>query len=241
MFPNVSIIAKGSCRDVERAVFSIREAAELHWLDAFGLIDNDRRPQTEIDRLKEGGVYATAVFSVEGVYYYPEVQRRVAERHASTTGADFNSCLDKARSSAIAALTSHIQRLSERVPERLIRKEFFAHIPNKEQISAATTVNVSIDVPRIVGEECARLQEALAAGDLETVVSRYPVRETPALDEIARKLGFQARDQYEGAVRKLLMDEVDALTFVRSLFGTLAADIAAGVGADAAPMNIARA
>jgi hypothetical protein len=54
------------------------------------------------------------------------------------------------------------------------------------------------------------------------------VRETPALDTIARKLGFQDRDQYEGAVRKLLMDEADALTFVRSLFGTLARDIAAG-------------
>jgi len=35
-------------------------------------------------------VYATSVFSVEGVYYHPEVQRRVAERHAIATGDDFN-------------------------------------------------------------------------------------------------------------------------------------------------------
>jgi hypothetical protein len=110
----------------------------------------------------------------------------------------------------------------------LIREEFFSHIPNKDQISAAAPVNISIDVPTIVGEERTRLQKALDAGDLRTIVSRYPVRETPALDTIARKLGFQDRDQYEGAVRKLLMDEADALTFVRSLFGTLARDIAAG-------------
>jgi ABC-type cobalamin/Fe3+-siderophores transport system ATPase subunit len=245
LFPEVSIIAKGGCRDVERAVISIRDADGLHWLDAFGLVDNDRRPPAEINRLKDGGVYATAVFSVEGVYYHPEVQRRVAERHASTTGNDFNKCVAEAKSAAIAAVTPHVQRLSERIAEKLVREEFFSHIPNKDQISAAAPVNISIDVPKIVGEERTRLQEAIEAGDLTIIVSRYPVRETPALDTIARKLGFQDRDQYEGAVRKLLMDEPEVLTFVRSLFGTLAADIAAGASkpgtsvTDTAPAKVA--
>ena len=53
------------------------------------------------------------------------------------------------------------------------------------------------------------------------------IRETPALARIAVKLGFQGCEQYEGAVRKLLMDDKEALTFVRSLFGTLESDIAA--------------
>jgi ABC-type cobalamin/Fe3+-siderophores transport system ATPase subunit len=228
VFPDVSVIAKGSCRDVERAVLSIRDADGLHWLDAFGLVDNDGHPQVEIDHLKGGGVYATTVFSVEGVYYHPEVQRRVAERHASTTGDDFNMAVAEGRRAALAAVAPHVQRLSERVAEKLVREEFFRHIPNRDQISDAAPVNVSIDVQKIVGEESARLREALDAGDMTTIVSRYPVRETPALDTIARRLGFQDRDQYEGAVRKLLMDEPDSLTFVRSLFGTLATDITAG-------------
>ncbi len=230
IFPEISVIAKGSCRDVERAVLSIRDADELHWLDAYGLVDNDRRPQAEIDRLKGRGVYATTVYSAEGVYYHPEVQRRVAERHASTTGDDFNKCVAEAKSAAIAAVTPHAQRLSERIAEKLVREEFFRHIPTKDQISAASPVNISIDIPQIVGEERTRLQEAIRAGDLMIIVSRYPVRETPVLGAIARKLGFQDRDQYEGAVRKLLMDDPEALTFVRSLFSTLAADIAAGAG-----------
>lgn len=64
-------------------------------------------------------------------------------------------------------------------------------------------------------------------GNLEEIISRYPIRETPALDKIAKELGFQSREQYEGAVQKLLMDDNEALTFVRSLFGTLEADISA--------------
>jgi hypothetical protein len=47
------------------------------------------------------------------------------------------------------------------------------------------------------------------------------------LDAIAEKLGFQNRKQYEGAVRALLIDDETTVTFVQSLFGTLAADIAA--------------
>ncbi len=230
VFPEVSVIAKGSCRDVERAVVSIRDAVQFHWLDAFGLVDNDRRRPAEADQHKERGVYAIAVFSVEGIYYHPEIQRRVAERHAHATGDDFEKRIADARSAAVSVITPHVQRLSERVAEKRVREEFFANIPNRAHISAAAPVKVSIDVRKIVDEERTRLQEALNAGDLTTIVSRYPVRETPALDTIARELGFQDRNQYEGAVRKLLMDEPGALTFVRSLFGTLAADIAAGTG-----------
>ncbi len=242
MFPDVTVIAKGSCREVERVVLSIRAAGDLHWLNAFGLVDNDRRPEAEIECLRASGVYATKVYSIEGVYYYPDVQRRVAERHARTTGDDFSSRVADATSAAIAAIAPHVQRLSKRVAEKRVREEFFSHIPNKDQMSVAAPLNISINVPKIVGDEQAILQKAIDTGDLATVVSRYPVRELPALEEIARKLGFQNRGQYESAVRKLLMDEADALAFVRSLFGTLAADIAlsgSNSGAADAPAMVA--
>lgn len=72
-----------------------------------------------------------------------------------------------------------------------------------------------------------RLQNALDTGNLAEIISQYPVRETPALDKIAKELGFQNREQYEGAVRRLLMDDNKALAFAKSLFGTLESDIEA--------------
>jgi hypothetical protein len=85
---------------------------------------------------------------------------------------------------------------------------------------------VTIDVPTAVADETARLQAACEAGDLVSIISRYPIRETPALTQIALKLGFQHSRQYESAVRKLLIDDPGATTFVQGLFGTLAAGIA---------------
>lgn len=225
VFPNVSVVAKSNCRDVEHAVAGIRDAGDLHWLHAFGIVDNDSRTQEDIDRLKAKGVYAVSVFSVESIYYHPDIQRRIAERYAAVTGEDATARLANAHKAAIDAITPHVRRLSERVIEHTIRKEIFNNLPQRKEIAAAEPINISINVAEFLTTECGRLQEYLNAFNLSTIIARYPIRETPALTEIANKLGFQNRAQYEGAVRKLLMDDNEALTFVKSLFGTLEADI----------------
>ncbi len=87
-------------------------------------------------------------------------------------------------------------------------------------------ITIDIDTARLVKAEHDRLQELLTANDIEGLIARYPVRETPALAGIAEELGFQDREQYEGAVLKLLIDEADALAFVRGLFSDLSTQIA---------------
>ena len=133
--------------------------------------------------------------------------------------------LVNAKNAAIEAIRPHVQRLSERVVEKTIREEIFRHLPRRTDIGNAAPINISIDVATIVTTERSRLQQALDNSDLSAIISRYPIRETAALNEIASKLGFQKREQYEGAVRKLLMDDNGALIFVKSLFGALEADI----------------
>lgn len=225
VFPNVSVVAKSTCRDVEHATSGVRDAAELHWLDAFGIVDNDRRTDTDLDRLREKGVYAVSAFSIESVYYHPDIQRRVAERHAAVTGESASDLLAEAKKVALAAVGPHVQRLSERTAEKVIRENVFQNLPGKEQVASAKPINISVDPASAVEEERNRLQNALDNGKLGDVIAQYPIRETPALTEIAKEMGFRNRDQYEGTVRKLLMDDSEALEFVESLFGSLVADI----------------
>ena len=52
-------------------------------------------------------------------------------------------------------------------------------------------------------------------------MTRYPIHETSAFSEIAKKLGFRNKAQYEAAIRKLLMENEEELEFVKSLFGGL--------------------
>src|SRR5207253_2698195 len=100
-------------------------------------------------------------------------------------------------------------------------------VPGKDAIKEAKPVNINIDTAAVVGAEHDRLKALLGANDMAGAIARYPVRETPALTRIAVELGFQDREQYEAAVLKLLIDDADALAFVRSLFDDLSAAITA--------------
>lgn len=119
-----------------------------------------------------------------------------------------------------------MKRLSERAVEKSVREEILRQLPGREQIAAGEPVNFSVDVASVVAAESSRLQAFVEAGNLGAIIARYPVRETPGLDEIARKLGFRNREQYEGAVRTLLADDEEARATVRGLFGPLGADVA---------------
>lgn len=225
LFPHVSVIAKESCREVEHSVSSIRSAQNLHWLHAFGIVDNDRRTEANINELKKKGVYAVQLYSVESIYYHDEVMQRLASKQQTLTGANATQSLVQAKSAAIAAIQRHIQRLSERVVEASIRQDLMSKLPKRADIAQAKVLTVTIDVPAVVAAEVSRLTYACNAADLAAVIARYPVRETPALDRIATCLGFQGRSQYESAVRKLLMDDEVALSIIQSLFDTLKEDI----------------
>jgi ABC-type lipoprotein export system ATPase subunit len=227
LFPSASVIAKQSCRDVEHAVGGVRDATELHWLKAFGIVDSDSRDATGLLKLKERGVYAVPAVSVESIYYHPSVQKFVCERQVKVTGGDATTKLEEAARRALASIGPHAQRLSERVVEARVRADLMSKLPRRKDIATSQPIAISIDVPAIVADEKAKLDAAFARGDLGFLIARYPVRETPALGAIAEEIGFQSRAQYESAVRQLLMDDPAALAFVRALFGSLAEDIAA--------------
>ena len=79
----------------------------------------------------------------------------------------------------------------------------------------------------VLDEAAAALTRAINERDWTTVVTRCPVRESPALDTIAKGIGLKGRLDYEKAVRQLVIDEEEALTFARSLFAEAFGQISA--------------
>lgn len=223
IFPSASVVAKATCRDVEQSVVGIRDAESLVWVRAFGIVDGGARPVAEFDRLKARGIYPVNGYSVESVYYHPVLQKRVAGRHATTLGTDPEVAFADATNAALNALEAHKTRLCERVAEKAIRESFMANMPGRKEVATRAPIAVTIDVDGAVSTELLHFERALAAADISALIKRYPVRDTPALHEIALRLGFQNRNQYEAAVRKLLLDDDATLRFVQSLFSELVA------------------
>lgn len=236
VFPGVSIIAKGSCRDVEQAVAGLSGANALHWVRAFGLVDGDRRSPEEITHLQAKGVFAVPAVSVEAIYYRGEIQARVTERQVEVDGGNAQERLAKAKDDALAAIAPHAERLARKAAEVAIRDLYLRQAPDKAAIAAKAKHDVSIDMKDVVDIELGRLSQAMASGNLDAIIAGYAVRETPALSALATNLGFQNREQYEAAVRKLLLDERTALAAVQQLFAAaVTACLPVSLAAEAGP------
>lgn len=227
LFPNASIVAKANCREVENAVVGIKGTAELHWVKPFGLVDNDSSDPQRIADLQTKGVIPLNVYSVESIHYHPEVQMLVGEKLAEVVSGDLTEKLGKANKDAIKAIRDNAKHLSERIAEKSARAQVFALLPKKGEVAAGGKRTAEIDFAKYAQDEAARIEALIHSSDFVGVLQRYPIRESPALDVIAKALNFANRALYEAAVRNLLVRDSEAVKRVRILLGSFPADLIA--------------
>lgn len=112
--------------------------------------------------------------------------------------------------------------------KKSIRRAFFSNLPTQRSIEQKKPVNLSIDTASIVDSEAAALTDAIDRKDWIYILAKCPVRESQALDTIARAVGLRDRYQYEAAVLRMLQEECETLQEVRSFFDTLSAELGVG-------------
>lgn len=227
LFPNASIVAKANCREVENAVVGIKGTAQFNWVKPFGLVDNDSSEPDRIADLQTKGVIPLSVYSVESVYYHPAVQKMAGDKLAGVLGGDLAEKLKKANDDAIKAIRENATHLSTRIAEKAARAQVFSLLPKKGDVAAGGKRTAEIDFAQIAQDEAERLDALVQASDFVGVLQRYPIRESSALDAIAKALTFASRTQYEATVRKLLVDDLEAVKLVHALLGSLPADLIA--------------
>ena len=226
VFPMVSVIPKGNCHEVEKAVVGARSSETLHWLRAFGIVDSDGLERADIAAKRAHGVYAVPFYSVEGLYFHPQMIRWVASRVVSIHGGDAGRLARDAIASGVAAIRGHTERLSRKVAKKVIRRSVIEQIPNDDNLMRDGGPIVIVNEPKAVHTRyMKKLESAVEQGDWETILTTCPVRESSALEEIAKRLMFGRRQDYERAVRHLLSRERDAREYIRALFGDLSEQI----------------
>ena len=224
LFPQVSVIPKAGCRDVEHAVRGLRESKEMHWLHVWGIVDNDRRSTAELARLRNLGVHSLSHFSVESIYYHPEMVRRVAARQAEVTGDKPDALYKQATRDAVQAFQKQRDHLVLDVVERLVRQRIFTQLPAKADIQTRDSVEVNVNVAAIRTAEAKAFDALIADGNLDDLLKRYAPRKSGALTRIAKGVGL-SKPKYASAVRKLLQENDEARAYCRGFFGELANEI----------------
>ena len=225
IFPMVSVIAKGSCREVEIAVAGSRAGEGFHWLQAFGIADGDGYDEDQAEAKRQRGVYVLPYYSVEAIYFHPEIIRKIAARQADLLGPEAATSAQAAIERGIAGVAAHSERLSKNAAKKTARKNIMEQIPNDDDLLEGQAITVTNTCPDIHKMRKAELDAAIAAKEWELILARCSVRECEALENIIVALGFRQIADYEKAVRRLLTIDDEALAFVRSLFGQLLTEL----------------
>lgn len=220
IFPDVTVIPVGSCTQVEKSVEGIKGTESLHWVNAYGLIDADDRTPEQIQSLLEKGVVALDCYSVESLYYNPEIIKKIAKRCADVTGVDEKTLYEKATSEIIKNILPHKERLCSKLCEKQLRVKVFSLLPNNKEIAQRTDFNVNINVNEVLETEEKLFDKLIEEKNITGLINRYPIRETPVLGGIVSGLGLD-KERYESAVRKLIIDDKETLKFYRVLLNKL--------------------
>lgn len=216
LFPTKSIKPLGSCVDVERVVSGIRESEHNHWISAFGIIDRDNRTDEECERLQNVGIIPLEHYSVESLYYHPLVIRALLGRVATVNCIDIEVTMSEITDSIVQAANEHKDRMAARMVERKVKDHAYRVCPDWRKILEGN-VEVAFSSAAILNEELELISDLIDRKDIEKLISRYPLRETPALKLIAKKSLFQSREKYEQAVRKMLIDSDEALQMMKDI------------------------
>ena len=204
LFTGLSVIPKGNCDEVIKAVKGLRGSYEHHQVEAIGLIDRDDRTEDEVSELAQDSIFALDVYSVESLYYCSDAIGAVARRQADSLGRKSDEMTSTATQSAlriIADTNGLSERMAARRSERLVYNRFTAHLPNWKEIKASgtqLTINKPIENP--FQNELDFFNNLIEAGDLDSLITRYPLRESGVFDSIAKALECGKRENYERMV-----------------------------------------
>ena len=175
LFPDSTVVPKGSCGEVIRCVEAIRETQSTHWAVPFGIVDGDGRDRAEIDSLHNTGIVATEWYSVESIYYHPKVLAAIAQRVSKLDGSDSDARFETAKTAALQSAAQSRDHLCKQIVKQRVRGEIFDNLPGKE---LPEEIEITVPVSAYLEDEHKKFDQAADANDYEALIKRYPLRKS---------------------------------------------------------------
>lgn len=221
IFPTVSIITKATCKEVMQNVRGIKSAESLHWLNVYGIIDRDGRQDSECEKLKNENIFCLEQYSIESIYYHTFFQKKVYLKKVELEGEEGIHDPETYTDDLLNIFIQNKTRLCNKVIEKTVRNFFESKIPTQSTISGQSIYEISIDLEIIKNQEEEFFNKCVEDRDINKLLRRYPFRETPLLDYVRRKLGFQTVPKYESTVIQILKKDGESLDFAQGYFRDL--------------------
>ena len=209
LFPDVSVIPRGRCQEVERAVHGLRTAEGLHHVAVFGIIDRDHRQDDNVAMLATNGVFALDVYSVEGLYYCSEAIAAVARWQARSFDDNAHQLAKGATQKAFEILKSrHIaETMAAHRGASYLHELILSEPPAADSIREQPTWEIRLLAETIYCNELNRYTQCVKGGNLDELFAWYPLHKTGVSNGIAKALKCRDRWDYEQMVVARIQDD----------------------------------
>ena len=220
IFSDFTVVAQGNCSQVEKAVKGLKETSHLNWLDCWGIIDRDDRDEDQIAGLNLQNIAVLDFYSIESIYYNLDIIKKVAEQQNSNLYSN-NEKGEELYTNATSKISDEIKKCKENLCKKLcqrkIRNEIQKFMPTMKNIDITQEFTFSYPLQTVYKEELKKFNIMISNGEIEKLISRYPLKETGVPSSISSELKFQTLKDYQGAVRRLIEKDEETKKICKSL------------------------
>lgn len=213
LFPGVSIIPKDGRRNVENSVKAVNGAGGFHWLRAYGIVDDDGYSDERKEKLRSQEIHPLDVYEIESIFYDSTIQSILFPENYR------KEKLLAARQNALKVFSDSSVYLARIRAEQRRRETILSYL--KEPLDSQQNESIPVNSKDIMQNEIDTLRSMIEREEYDSIIRRYPVRDTPAPDRIAHVLGIRSRRDYELEILHRLPTSQAALEHAKSLLGGL--------------------
>lgn len=196
----------GSCEKVVQIVKAFRDQQGFHHIESFGIIDRDRRQQSDVISLNRNGIWVLDVAEAENLLLIEPIVREVA-RHM---GKDIDDVFNQVRQNIIAFFATQIDSQILLHYKEILRREYLAlsNFASNDISSALIEIDsmfAAIDKQAIYTQIDTDFRSILARQDYDSILRVFNLKNALIpKSQVCELTGIRNKTEYKNAVITLL-------------------------------------
>lgn len=218
IFEEYTVKSLGGCDRVIESTRTFNSLRAFHNLDAFGIVDRDRRNEAEVSYLRGKKVLVPEVAEIENIFMLEDVVRAVACHFHR----DDNEAFAKVKKSIMKLFEADLRQQALMHTRHQVKKTVehridgrFANIGKLEE--HINDLCQSINPRGIYEEYCRDFRNYVAEGDYAAVLKVYNRKTMISESHVARACGLRRddKDTYIRAILSILKENSESAAVIR--------------------------
>lgn len=230
IFPDFTVRSLGSCNKVIESTRTFNDLNSFHKMDSFGIVDRDRRDDTEVAYLRRKKIMVPQVAEIENIFLLEEIVRTMAK----ITGKNQDRVFSKVRKTVLALFRGDLRQQALQHTRHRVKRVVEYRIDGRFGDIATLENHISglldeINPRKLYDEFCERFSGYEKSGDYEAVLQVFNQKSMLTGSNVAQLCGFKNKDRYIAAViGALRRNDAAAATIREAVKRTLGADVTLG-------------